>query len=307
MSDRFPDWMKFSDASSSRAKSKTRGRRKKNLKVSFSKRLMGSVQDLPVQMVVASVAVALALCIGLWFGAKSVGQMLFAKNPIFTIQHLDIGSSDRVAMDYIRGKLRIDSGANLFGVNIATARTEFLKYAPHYKSMEITRLLPDTMRIVLVERDPIARFGRKGGFVVDAQGYVFGPRRRGATQPALQGYQGPVLKPGDRLTGLASDAVAVLDFCRKADFDQDIVIESIDVEGGFGGRKDSICLHLEDRVEVELWWERSAEGAVTPDLHDRLAFLRNAIRTERSNGNAINTVNLTLDGYRRNMPITYWE
>ena len=308
MSDRFPDWMKFSDVSSTRSKSRPRRRRRqKSLKVSFSKRLMGSLKELPVPLVFASAGVALALCVGTWFGVKSMGEALFAENPIFTIQNIELGTSDRVALDYIRGKLRIDPGANLFGIDIAKARTEFLKYAPHYKSMEITRILPDTMRIALVEREPIARFGHQGGFLVDAEGYVFGPRRHDSAQPGIEGYMGPVLQPGDRLEGLASDAVAVLDFCRKADLDEEIHIESIDVTGEFGGRKDSLRLHLKNRISVDLWWNRSNGDVVNDDLYDRLSFLRSIIRKERSNGRALESVNLTLDAYRRNAPTKFWE
>ena len=306
MPDLFPDWMKLPEAGrSSKKRANSRRRRKKSLNVSFSKRLTGSFDGVSAHVLVASLAVALALCVGLWFGIKSMGGMLFSDNPMFTIQTLELNSSDRVARDYIRGKLRIDHGANLFGVNIAKARLEFLRFAPHYRAMEITRILPSTMRITLVEREPIARFGRNATYVVDEHGYIFRPRGRRADLPAVHGHGGETVQPGERLSGLAADAVALIDYCRQAEFDLDIAIADIDVTGGFGGRGDSLRLQLKDQTRVDFWWSRSHGDAVTQDLHDRLAFLRTLIRTERSAGRALSSVNLTLDAYRRNLPISY--
>jgi hypothetical protein len=93
MPDRFPDWMKLPEAGrSSKKRTNSRRRRKKSLNVSFSKRLTGSFEGVSAQVLVASLAVALALCVGLWFGIKSMGGMLFADNPMFTIQTLELYS-----------------------------------------------------------------------------------------------------------------------------------------------------------------------------------------------------------------------
>lgn len=307
MADRFPEWMKLPDAVSTRKRSNSRRRRKQSLNVTFSNRLMSSFKDVSVQVIVASLAVALALCVGLFFAVRSAADMLFAQNAMFTIQNVEFETTDRVAKDYVRGKLRIDRGANLFGVNIGKARSDFLQFAPHYRAMAITRVLPDTMRIELIEREPIAHFGLKGSYAVDGHGYLFRPRRGSSVLPTISGYNGEVLRPGDRLSGLAADAVALIDYARQADFDQDLGITSIDVTGGFAGRKESIRLHLKAGCTVDFWWNRNSGDSVTQDLHDRLAFLRSEVRRAQSEGKKLEHVNLTLDAYRRNLPIVIQE
>ncbi len=306
MSDKLPEWIRYADVGSTRLKTKKR-RRKRKVSVKFGKRVSQVLGQLPIHTWAAGLAVLAALCLGLWFGLRSVGGVLFADNAMFTIQKLEMESGDRVAREYLRGKLKIDRGQNLFGISINEARSEFLRNAPNYRAMEITRILPDTLKIDLIERQPVLRFGREGGFVVDGEGFVFGPRRNNAPLPLLLGYKGPSLRPGEQLQGIASEAVSIVEFCQRGELGDDVLISSIDVAGGFGGRKESIRLNLRDRTSVDLWWSRSRAKALSEDLMDRLTLLRSVLKNEKSKGRRPRSINLTLDDYRRNIPIAYWD
>jgi hypothetical protein len=253
-------------------------------------------------------ALAVTAIFLLWFVLKISGELLFSRNPAFTITRLDIQGSSPVIRDYIVGKQNIREGVNLFAFDVGEIREEFLRAAPSFKSMRIQRILPGTLTVKVVEREPLARIGRKGGFVVDREGFVFGPRVRKQNLPYIVGYKGPLLKPGGRIQSAGRDAVAVLDICRGTPLGEDIVITAIDVGGGFSGKDDDMQLYLAGDTVVSFWWpRRGPKGFSTArELRERLLFLRGVLKRARRRGRP-RTVNLTLESYKQNCPVTFWN
>ena len=239
----------------------------------------------------------------IWFGVKLSGELLFSRNPIYTIARLKIDSDSVVVRDFIKGKRGIREGMNLFGFDIDEVREEFLKGAPSFRSMEIYRELPDTLSINVAERVPVAGIGRRGGFVVDRDGFVFGPKAGGESLALIIGYKGSDLKPGDRVRGLVRDAVMVLDVCRQTVIGREVLIAGIAVKGGYGGVDDSLRLYLAGKKTVDLWWRREAsDGSLPPeDLRARLLYLRGVLRACRREGRPFpSPLDLTLESYRAN-------
>lgn len=242
----------------------------------------------------------------MWKCCRLAGELLFLKNDRFTIRNLEIKIDLVVPRDFIRGKKKIREGMNLFGFNIRKVRDEFLRGAPNFKSMEISRHLPDTLKIEVIERTPLARIGRSGYLVVDNDGSVFGLRLGKRNLTIIMGYKGPRLKPGDKIRGPARDAMDVLDICEKTALGREVVITGIDVRGGFEGRDDALRLYLAGKTRVDLWWHRREHKNISPyeDLHRRLLCLRDVVRDARRKKKPLKTVNLTLDSYMVNCPIT---
>jgi len=245
----------------------------------------------------------------LWFGVKVTGQLLFSRNPAFTLRRLIIRSDSPVTEDYIRGKKGISEGVNLFSFSIRSIRDEFLRGAPNFKSMEIIRIMPDTLSVEVTERTPVARIGREGGFVVDGEGFVFGPRSRKQNLPVVVGYKGALLRPGDRIKGNAADAVKILNLCDSSPLGTDVVITGIDVSGGFTGQNDDMQIYLASKTVVDFWWPRQgAKGlSADKDLEERLLVLRGVVRRAAKEGKRLRTVNLALDSYKENCPVIYWD
>ncbi|MCE9616321.1 MAG: FtsQ-type POTRA domain-containing protein [Lentisphaerae bacterium] len=239
-------------------------------------------------------------------GLRFMGSLLFSRNDTFVIRNLTIDTDDAVALNYLEGKRAIHKGANLFAFDIGDVREEFLRHSPNYKAITLTRVLPDTLSVAIVPRQPLAVIGRHSGFAVDAEGYVFGQRGAPQALPLLTGYQGAFLKPGERVQGLTSDAVRVLDTWLNADDNHEMPVRAIDVRGGFRGTRDALQVILDGDARVDLSWERG-RGRITEveDVRERILFLRAVMRAAQNQGRRIKEIDLTLEDYRHRNAVKY--
>ena len=255
-----------------------------------------------VALTLLCLAMAALLC---WLAFRTASARLFSRNPMYQIANLEIDSTSSVVNEFIRGELNIRAGGNLFGFDIQNARETFLKFAPNFRSMEITRVLPDTLKVSLVERQPVAQIGQRGGYAVDIEKRVFNKRNRKQQLPVIFGYKGPILKPGDRVVGLAADAIAVIDAIAGVDPAGVIDVLGIDVGGHNDARPDALRLYLEGDITVDLWWKRTKEGTRHDDLRSRLSDLVAMI--ERSaDAKKLKVITLITDDSTKNA-VTYWD
>ena len=165
-----------------------------------------------------------------WYGILLTGRWLFSANDRFALTRLEIRDDTGIARFYITEKKGIGVGKNLFAFHIGRMRNEFLRqrYAAKYRSMDITRRLPGTLQVRLVERSPVARLGKRGQLVVDEEGVVFGLRPDANALPYIEGYSSSALKPGDRITGMAVAALQALKGCE--DPEVGIPVRSVNVD-----------------------------------------------------------------------------
>lgn len=242
-----------------------------------------------------------------WLGVRLAGAQLFSRNPRFSISSLEIVGDRVVTPDFIRGKSGITEGSNLFGFDMLQVRESFLKAAPNFKSMQITRELPGTLKVEVTPRTPIAQLGSRRGFVVDAEGVIFGQSGAEKALPVIFGYRGQRLQPGESLQpGLAADAILLLDTYEKMGLHREALVSAVNVAGNVGGRDDTIQLYVNGRTLVDISWNRRPPKGTTPaaDLRDRLQYLAALVRRAREQGRELRTVNLALDTYKSNVPIT---
>lgn len=150
-----------------------------------------------------------------WYGIMLAGRWLFSTNDRFALTRLEIRDDTGIARFYITEKKGIGVGKNLFAFHIGRMRNDFLRqrYAAKYRSMDITRRLPGTLQVRLVERSPVARLGKRGRLVVDEDGVVFGLRPEAKVLPYIEDYPSRDLKPGDQLAGMAVAALQALKGC----------------------------------------------------------------------------------------------
>ena len=255
-----------------------------------------------VALVVVCLGIIVLLC---WLAFRTATGM-FSRNPMYEIVNLDIDTTSQVVKEYMRGEFKIRRGGNLFGFNIQKARRTFFKFAPHYRSMEITRVLPDTLKISLVERQPVAQLGQRGGYAVDIEKRIFNKRNRKHLLPVIVGYKGPILKPGERLSGLAADAITVIEALVDTDEAGVIVVSGVDVGGNDKSRPDALRLYLKGNVIVDLWWKRTKEGAANEDLRHRLADLASWVASSTESGRKLKVVTLLTDDPTKNA-FTFWD
>lgn len=223
------------------------------------------------------------------FGLRMTGGLLFSRNDRFTITNLDIKGGAAINSDLIREYTQISEGMNLFGFNIRKVREKFLRSAPNARSMEIVRVLPDTLRIEVVERVPLARIGRRECLVVDSAGCVFGLRSRLYELPVITGYGNRNLRPGDRVDGMALAAIEVLEVCENPGIG--LPVAGIDVRN-----RDYLVVRLPDGKSGRLSWEGMGEKA-SESREKLIAKLRKwvwALKTEK--GKQSSEFDLTFPG-----------
>lgn len=263
-----------------------------------------------VAVAVFALAVMAGVVALVWMGFTYAGKRLFSANPVYTIERLEIAGDSDVVSYFIREKKKIREGTNLFAFDLEAVREEFLRqrFASKYKSMQISRELPGTLKIQVAERVPVARLPGGGGLVADATGFVFGLGKGRQALPLLLGLAESPL-PGERLKGNARDAVALVDLCERTGLNRELAIIGIEVSGGFRGREDDVRVKLLDQTEADVWWQRGDEPspASLEELHGRMQFLIRVMAHGRENGKRIKNVNLTLESYSNNCPVTYWE
>jgi len=294
---------------SGRRLSPSRKRRRRGKSVlNVKARLAVKQKDRMIRVGVLVMApVALAAVVALtWWGGRTAGRLLFSRNDRFRVAQLEIVDGQIITEALIREYTGLREGMNLFEPDIGAIRRKFLRHTPVVRSMSISRHLPGTLHIEITERQPIGRLGRRRHLVVDEDGFVFGQRYQQNHIPIITGTEEQGLRPGNSLDGLALDAVRVLALCRRSGLDQDIVVVEIDTRGSFSGREDALRLYLAGHTSVDLWWDRRKPGGEEnlDGLLDRLVFLRSVLKRAEREGHALRTVNLTLEDYEDNCPVT---
>jgi len=238
-----------------------------------------------------------------YFGYGQTRDFLFTANPDFTIRTLDIQTKRDAVITpaLVREYTGLAEGTNLFEVSIGQIRQDFLARVPNVRDVEITRYLPDTLKIEVFERDPIAVIQQKRGpdVFVDGQGYVFAARSRREGLPAITGYGGPVLRLGQQVGGLLRDAVLTLDTAKKLAAAPELGIVGVDAQGRVGGRDDGLQVKMDGGTVVNLWWPRRDDDSTRGlrELQNRLTFLAGILRRARRESQPVRTLNLTLDSY----------
>ena len=232
----------------------------------------------------------LAIVVATWLGLRWVAGALYWKNPQFAIRRLEM-PTDSDLTTFIREKHGIVEGRNLFAFNLRQMREDFLKTPTRFKSMEIARQLPDTLRVVVSERTPVARVGTAGQLVTDGDGFIYRAKSHSLQLPLIASYSAQV-QPGQRLTGMGQSALQVLQQCNDHPT-LGLQIESIDV-----GRLSYLTLRLTDQILVKLYWKRmekkDTEG--TKNLLRKLDWVSRSVSTAETMGRA--TLDATLDDGR---------
>ncbi len=191
-----------------------------------------------------------------WVGLRMVLRWLFIENSRFNIVKLEIEVADNAVITpaLVREYTQVKEGMNLFEVDISAIREDFMLRAPNVKSMEISRRVPETLKIKIDERVAIGRVGRYGEMGIDREGVVFGLKAGSRALPRIIGHSGGDngFRPGNRLCGWEYAAVQVLSVCDDPRFG--VYIENINVSNS-----DYLVLNLTGGKTVKMAWEDMGE------------------------------------------------
>jgi cell division septal protein FtsQ len=154
----------------------------------------------------------------LYRGGEWALNRLVYENKSFAIEDVDVETDGVIALDQLRRWAGVKPHENLFALDLARVKRD-LEMVPLVQSVSVERVLPHTLRIRIIEREPVAQVNvprprASGGFELavyqlDADGWVMlplDPRQRTTTLnqpseplPALSGINSAALQPGKRL------------------------------------------------------------------------------------------------------------
>lgn len=128
-------------------------------------------------------AVLLAVYVCYRVGEWGLKRLIY-DNPAYTLRTLDVQTDGVIAPEQIRRWAGVKPGDNLFRLDLARMKRD-LELIPAIQTVAIERVLPQTLRIVVTEREPIAQIVttqvRAGAaaqavvYLLDAAGYVMLP------------------------------------------------------------------------------------------------------------------------------------
>jgi cell division septal protein FtsQ len=126
----------------------------------------------------------------LWHAGLWGLDRLVYENRTFAIEEIDIQTDGVIVIEQLRRWAGVKRGQNLFALDLTRVKRD-LELVPAIQSVAVERVLPHTLRIRVVEREPIAQIH---GCLIDTEGFVMLPlaaRQRSA--PAQPGERYPVI------------------------------------------------------------------------------------------------------------------
>lgn len=156
----------------------------------------------------------------LWRGGDWALNRLVYENNAFAIQEVDVQTDGVIAVDQLRRWVSVRPGQNLFALDLARVKRD-LELVSLVQSVSVERVLPHTVRVRVIEREPLAQINvfrprANGGvelvpYQLDADGYVILPldpsqRATASNQPpeqlpVISGVNANEIQPGRRLEG----------------------------------------------------------------------------------------------------------
>lgn len=149
-----------------------------------------------VRMLAVGLSTCFAVVLGvwlLWCGAEWLLTNFVYQNKAFALEEIDIQTDGYLSRDQIQRWSGVKLGENLLALDLVNLERN-LKLIPMVQSASIERILPRTLRVRIVEREPLAQVNvprpRPGGgidwapFHLDPDGYVMPPLDNSQRDPS---------------------------------------------------------------------------------------------------------------------------
>jgi cell division protein FtsQ len=129
-----------------------------------------------------------------WRASEWALNALLYENRTFAIQQIDIQTDGVITVDQLRRWTGVQPGQNLFALDLAGVRRN-LELVSMIQSVSLEKVLPHTLRIRIIEREPLAQLSvarpqTNGGiglvpFYLDADAFVISPLSPSQCSPSL--------------------------------------------------------------------------------------------------------------------------
>lgn len=252
-----------------------------------SKKKSKAVNSKEKQKFTRIIIVLLIICfslVAIAFACWGVSQVLFTKNKHLILRRVElVGMESRrcnALIKYLKLNLYKD---NLYDIDIAAIRRKIEKIS-YIKSARIYRVLPDTLKIEITQRVPIAYLFRYGAkWVIDEDAVVMNKKycmKLKYSLPVINGFKYERLRSGEKLSGLKQ----AIDLIKLTTYEfQKIKISSISLKNT-------------RQITFVMIKKRRAYRVLMPkeNMNNMLKVLRDALRKKQ--GKHQSTVNLNYKG-----------
>ncbi|MBI5948055.1 MAG: FtsQ-type POTRA domain-containing protein [Chloroflexi bacterium] len=145
------------------------------------------------------VVAAFALVIG--------GGAWLWRSPFFEVNDVEVQGTERISPETVVERSGL-LGQRMFDADLATAQDELYRL-PLVSSVRVERQWPDTIKIVVVERQPWGVWEQAGvRYTIDREGVVLGTIPPSPNAPVIRSSELTSLIQGDRVSYQAVDAAA---------------------------------------------------------------------------------------------------
>ncbi len=232
---------------------------------------------------------------------KFIARKMFYENESYTIKHIQIDNLAQMNEAAIVKVAGVAPGDNLFALDMEGVRAK-LEAIPHIKHAEVSRQLPDTLIIKLIERQPVARLGIWSGrvengvrvidqYLLDDESVVLGKKMISAPQyPFIVGIPKELKIEEGRALGI-EEALAACKLLKRLETSpaRSIAeVSQVDVS-----KRDQVTLILNDGARIKF-----LNGFVDEHIERLEVILNYTYQNEK----ILQTADLTVD---RNVPVVF--
>jgi cell division septal protein FtsQ len=254
-----------------------------------------------VVVVLSKFVLTVAICAGIYFGARLGMRRFFFENPDYRLATIDVQTDGTLQRDQVLKLADLREGENIFQVNLAQVH-EVLQQLPQVDEVQVLRKLPGEIDIRLVERRPIAwitsekqisdPFQSDVAFLIDARGVLMKEKQllpEYLGLPLITGCTSESLEPGKIVQSVEAKAALELLRLSAGSFMQTrFQIREIDTSKGY-------CLTVTDKNHTRVTVGFDHLEKEIQRLEQFLVFADDSRRD-------IETVNLLV---QRNVPVTF--
>ncbi len=254
-----------------------------------------------VLVLLAKVVLAVALCAGVYLGAREALRRFFFDNPDYRLSTLGVQTDGTLLRDQVLKVAQLSEGLNIFSVNLAQVHDR-LQRLPQIDEVQVERRMPNEIDIKITERKPVAwitsekavanPFASDAAFLVDARGILMKEKKllpEYLSLPLITGCSSEALVPGKEVSSFeAKTALALLRLTTTSFMQTRFQIRDVDVSTGY-------CLLVTDKNHTEVRFGFD-------DLETQMQRLEQLLVYADDSHRQIGTVNLLV---ARNIPVTF--
>ncbi len=125
---------------------------------------------------------------------------VLARSPVFEVKEVKVVGNNALPVEELVQASGINTGVNIFRLDLKSSAGK-VKAIPLIKSAEINRILPDTVEIIVEERQPLALLPVQNGFIqVDEDGVCLQKAELASSNiPVVTGINFKPPVPGERI------------------------------------------------------------------------------------------------------------